>query len=698
MTRARRILWLTAAVLGGAIAVAAFLLASRHFASDPGLARWLGLLGLAAALLTAAGFWVLDRLFVAGGTGFARAVEHAMVATPPRRERLPPAPPGLEAVAVAVGHLLDRLDRAEANVAAERERAGRELEEQRRRLAAILRDLAEGLVCCAPDGRILLYNDAALAIIGDSAPLGLGRPLFDLVHRTSLLHHLGLLRREVLRDPSTPPVSEPFLATTSRGERILRCRLSLVMEPGAEPEGFVMVFEEVGEQALRLGGDAFLEKLSSAWRGPLASLRAAAELLQERVAGDPDASGFLRIVLEESDRLGNEMRRLAEEGRRFVLARSELFDVEAADLVDILRERLRERGVAVEIGAPPAPLWFAADSFALSELLAAFLAELARLGVARVGLDGRRDEDRVLLELVWQGPVPSSRGFEEWLDRRLLEPLGLTARDLAARHGSTPWVAPRPDRSGGFLRLDLPAPRGLHAVERRPRIAARPEFYDFDLLDRGPGDLSDMPLAKLTCVVFDTETTGLDPLRDELVQLGAVRVVNGRILRGETFDALIDPGRPIPPESTKIHGITDEMVAGRPPAALVVARFAGFARDSVLVAHNAAFDLAFLRRFESEAGVRFDHPVLDTLLLSAVLHEDIEDHSLDGIAGRLGIAVRARHSALGDALATAEVFVRLIELLRLRGIETLGEALAASRRVALRRQRLAPAGGGGAGL
>lgn len=694
MSRARRILWLTAALVGGSIAVVAFLLASRYFASDPELARWLGILGLVAALLVAGAFWLLDRLLLPGAAELARGIEHALVAAPPRRERLPHPPLGLEAVAAAVGHVLDRLDASEARVEEERQRAGRQLDEQRRRLAAILRDLAEGLVCCAMDGRILLYNDAAVAAIADVAPLGLGRSLFDLLHRTVLLHHLGLLRREVLRDPSASPVSEPFLAVTAGGERLLRCRLSLVMEPGTRPEGFVLVFEETGERALRRGGERFVERLSSGWRGPLASLRAAAELLQERLATDAEASGFLRVVLEESGRLERELRGVADEARRFLLARSELYDVEIGDLVEILRERVRERGQEVEITGPPEPLWFAADSFALSEFLSAFVAWLATFGVGRLRLHGRREDERVLLELAWRGPVPGSRAFEEWLDPPVLDRLGLTARDLALRHGSTPWIAPAADRSGGFLRLDLPPPTGLHPVERRSGVGARPEFYDFDILERAPENMSDTPLDRLVCVVFDTETTGLDPTRDELVQIACVRVVNGRILRGEIFDALVDPGRPIPPEATRIHGITDEMVRGRPPLPLVVARFAAFARDAVLVAHNAAFDLAFLRRWEAEAGARFDHPVLDTLLLSAVLHEDIGDHSLDGIAGRLGIAIRARHSALGDALATAEVFVRLIELLRLRGIATLGEALAASRRVALRRQRLAPAGDG----
>ncbi|MEM6943320.1 MAG: exonuclease domain-containing protein [Pseudomonadota bacterium] len=235
----------------------------------------------------------------------------------------------------------------------------------------------------------------------------------------------------------------------------------------------------------------------------------------------------------------------------------------------------------------------------------------------------------------------------------------------------------RLDTDGYILTLDPGT-----SVQTKP--AARPLVYDFDLLETtgATEDQMSATLSDLCFVVFDSETTGLSTTTDDVVQIGAVRILNGRIVPGETFDTYVDPGRPIPPASTRIHQISDADVAGAPDFLAAGRRFHAFCRDAVLVAHNAPFDLAFLHRREAEMGVAWNHPVLDTVLISAMTFGITEEHTLDALCERLDATIppEVRHSALGDAIATAEVFVRLLPLLEAKDLTTLGDVVAESRK------------------
>lgn len=208
----------------------------------------------------------------------------------------------------------------------------------------------------------------------------------------------------------------------------------------------------------------------------------------------------------------------------------------------------------------------------------------------------------------------------------------------------------------------------------------RTVVYDFDLLSRVSRDVvADAELDDLNYVVFDTETTGLLPERgDELVQIAAVRIVNGKLMPGEVFDTFVNPGRPIPSASTAIHRVTDAMVAEAPDVLHVVERFHKFVGNCVLVAHNAPFDMAFLHRREKALGIQFDKPVLDTGIISVMTFGQHESHTLDALASRLAISIPAmqRHTALGDAVATAEVFLKLKGILMGRGITRFGDLVA----------------------
>jgi DNA polymerase-3 subunit epsilon len=299
-------------------------------------------------------------------------------------------------------------------------------------------------------------------------------------------------------------------------------------------------------------------------------------------------------------------------------------------------------------------------------------------------------------------------------DRQCVDVLGPVA-PLGLGRPVTDYLAPGPLNravaalAGGaaFVDAELDTADGLRRVTARVRpighdggvllaietdedsLSERPLVFDFDLLRREPGrELSELPLSRLSCVVFDTETTGLSTATDEIVQIGAVRVLNGRLVHGEVFETLVDPGRLIPSVSTRVHGIGDAAVQGAPRPPEAVRAFHRFAQGSVLAAHNAPFDLDFLRRHEAAAGLRFDHPVLDTVLLSAAVYGQGVPHTLDAIAERLGVALdpAVRHTATGDAVATAEVLLRLFPVLEAAGIGTFGQAVAAMRR----HQRLLP--------
>lgn len=188
------------------------------------------------------------------------------------------------------------------------------------------------------------------------------------------------------------------------------------------------------------------------------------------------------------------------------------------------------------------------------------------------------------------------------------------------------------------------------------------------------------PLIALDAVVVDTETTGLDPSKARIVEIAALRIAVGRPDSGSTFRRLVRPDEPIPPAAARVHGIDDATVADAPRFADVWPDFLAYVGDGVLVGHSIGFDIAVLKRECERIGQAWQ-PIttLDTALLAQVVEPNLADHSLDGLAAWLNVEIVGRHSALGDAAATARIFGALIPRLRARGIRTLGESIRASR-------------------
>ena len=190
-------------------------------------------------------------------------------------------------------------------------------------------------------------------------------------------------------------------------------------------------------------------------------------------------------------------------------------------------------------------------------------------------------------------------------------------------------------------------------------------------VEHNPGSI---PLLSLDAVAFDSETTGLDTSQARMIQLGAVRIVHGVVDESQTFQELINPGVPIPADSQVIHGISDAAVADAREFKKVVKAFDAWRQDSVLIGYASGFDLAMLKRERELAGMGWTPPrCLDVRFLVNLLAPNLPDFSLDTIASWCGVEIHARHSALGDAVATAAIFVALIPRLRKAGIRTLAE-------------------------
>jgi DNA polymerase-3 subunit epsilon len=611
----------------------------------------------------------------------------------------------LQSVAEEINRMADRVRDARLDLEAEVARATSELHAERAKLAAVLSELDEGVVVATSQGRVTLANRAAQELLGGASLLG--QSLFDVVDREKVGHFLDRLR-------DGPELAARFTLHPGGGA-VLQAGMTPLLGGQGEMTGFILALRDMSRPARE--DEARQRRLEEALlgvRGSLASIRSLAEsLIEDPSIRELAAGTLLAAIHSEAVRLSALVTDMGV-GSRLGPARAP-WRFEEVAVADLLRMSVRRLDGAaagggrvevgeVEPGFPSLRAEVSALSGGLAHLLRTVLA--CRAPGGKAWLRSRRRSGVLQIDAGAEGRALAA-DLEACLDGPITIGAArrLTVRDIVRRHAGEVW-AYTDDGQAGF-RLTLPLEGGrpdplvvepavvprfvgagmVSGVGTGAPAPERPQLYDFSFFEEIerhvlPSD-RERVLEELTYVIFDTETTGLRPeAGDRIVSVAAVKVRHGAVRRGESFDALVKPERRVPPESSRLHGLTDQMLAEAPPIDVVLPAFARFAEGAVLVGHEVWFDLAFLTRDADRLGLpplTLAHPILDVRLLSEIVHRSATEHTLDAVAARLGVVIHARHSALGDALATAEIFVRLLPLLARRGIVTLGQALDAAR-------------------
>lgn len=666
--------------------------------------RWaLVLMSWVFAAMAAAG--VIRRYLMPAVLQPARLAEQAraLVSTEGAPPVVAAAPKEIDELAQAINALAAQRDELRRDIAERVQEASRGIQQERNRLAALMSELTQSVVVCNLDGRIVLYNNRArlqfralsqAPTLADGAELiGIGRSIYGVFDRQLVAHALESIHLRMARGAGSP--SAQFVTTTRSGQ-LLRAQMAPVRASevtAGEPvlSGFVLMLDNVTrnfqEEHQR---DQLMHGLTERSRSALANMQAAVEMLALPDLEPEMRERFLGVVSDEVTAMSRRIAELAHTTTQGLKTRWPLEEMLGSDLLLAAQRRIETvTGRSAPATEVDPSVWLHVDSYSLIQALTYLSTRLVEeIEVRFLRLRLQPVDGRARLDLVWEGHAMSTETVMSWENDPMrfgAESTPLSVRDVVDRHGGEMWFERERLRHEAFFRFLLPLANAGEQLEAAQIMGneSRPEYYDFDLFQGAETDstLDDRPLSLLSFTVFDTETTGLNPSQgDEIIQIGAIRVVNGRLLRQEAFEQLVDPGFPVPAASIPIHGITQDMVHGKPRIGEVLPAFHAFAQDTVLVAHNAAFDMKFLQLKEASTGLSFHQPVLDTLLLSAVVHPNQEAHRLEAIAERFNITVLGRHTALGDAIVTAEVLLRLIPLLQAMGIRTLREAREAAQK------------------
>ena len=558
-------------------------------------------------------------------------------------------------------------------------RARKDTEKERNLLAAIMSELPQGVIICNSNGRILLFNSIAkkllTAEIKEQRPeyfLGLGRSIFHLIDKGLIAQAIDQIQEHIANDHIN--VSSTFISPTA-DHRLINIETIPVLDTDRNMTGFILTLDDVTKQVNQY--DLIVDKIDHEKKELAFHISRVRNWFPKNEWKD-----FNHTFEQIAFRYDN----IADILIEAIIKPMPLSPVPIADLMYSIQRSVHHNwGISLNLSGQEQEHRILTDFYSFSSAIEFLISKISlKTGVHEIALSVKRNGNLIAFSIYWNTtPIPEDE-LESLLKQKInaLPSLHYILMQNKIEHEMIS------DEQGQCFQINIVARAKINVPlvqrHRSPVITgSRPEFYDFNLFktDEADLDLLDSSLKQLTYTVFDTETTGLNPDGgDEIISIAAVRVVNGRIVYQDIFEELVDPKRDIPMESYNIHGISYEMVSGKDDIQTILPLFQQYVSDTILVGHNIAFDMKMLKVKERTTNIIFSNPVLDTLLLSAILHPVHEQHDMESIAKRLGVNIIGRHTALGDAIATAEIFLKIIEILNSNGILTLKDAIKASRR------------------
>lgn len=573
-----------------------------------------------------------------------------------------------------------------------------DLEKENSVLAILIEEIKEGVIVCNREGSILLYNKKAHSLFSDhaqetstskSAYIGIGRSIFQLIESSLLEDTIEELNERHRNKESN--LTQHF--TNRSGNLLLDIEVIGLLDRKETLNGFIFVIQDLTANMSYLKPfENILHDFKEKIRSPLANIRSTIEtLIDYPVVSQEQRTTFLDIIQQQSVELSSLLDSSLFSSLEHCHIASFLEQISLSDWLHSLQRKVKtETGLSIELSLNGCDGWVNIKRYFMSQALLHIIARLnTELAANSFRIELREKGKFALVELNWNGKGLEPESFQEWIVEPLprdSEDAPISLSEILRYHDAEIWFQNDLSTKKNYLRLFLPKiemEKTPDIVDKSVVLKERPLFYDFNLFDKAiqHPELNDIRLSEISYTVFDTETTGLNPSAgDEIISIGAVRIVNGRMLPNEMFEQLINPKRTIPQASIKIHGIHPEQLIDQPTIETVLPQFAQFVDKTVLVAHNAAFDMKFLQLKERDTGVAFKNSVLDTLMLSALAHPYQDSHSLDEIAHRFNIEIRGRHTALGDAMVTGELLLKLIPLLAEKGIVTLKQAIQTSKK------------------